>query len=185
MKDKRKDYTNLTLLLWIGLMALGIVILGIQSKAATQMMIHAVAILHPTAGNQTAGKVSFATTMQGVRIEADLSGLKPGKHGFHIHQWGDCSAPDGTSAGGHYNPFNKRHGGPTDKERHVGDLGNIMAQPDGEAHYERIDKTISLEGPNSIIGRAVIVHAGEDDLASQPTGGAGTRVACGVIGYAQ
>ena len=120
----------------------------------------------------------------GVKIIADINGLTPGEHGFHIHQWGDCSAADGTSAGGHYNPFNTAHGSPMDEIRHVGDLGNIKAGSDGSAHYESDDAVVSLDGPTSVIGRAVIVHAGKDDFTSQPTGNAGGRVACGVIGYA-
>lgn len=166
------------------------VIIGVSgfivlSNAAVTKNIKAVAVLHPTAGNEVSGEVRFSKAPKGIEISAEISGLSPGRHGFHIHQWGDCSAPDGTSAGGHFNPFNTRHGAPGDKERHVGDLGNLDAGADGIAHFEMVDKVISLTGPNSIIGRAVIVHAGEDDLKSQPTGNAGARVACGVIGYAR
>lgn len=98
--------------------------------------------------------------------------------------YGDCSAPDGTSAGGHYNPFGAEHGASTDTNRHVGDLGNIVANQDSVAHYEWTDPMLELNGAFSIIGRAVVVHADEDDLESQPTGNAGARVACGVIGIA-
>ena len=98
---------------------------------------------------------------------------------------GDCSAADGTSTGGHFNPENKNHGGPTDAERHVGDMGNIEAAADGTAHLELSDSLLAFSGKHSIIGRAIIVHAGEDDLTSQPTGAAGARVACGVIGIAK
>jgi Cu-Zn family superoxide dismutase len=145
----------------------------------------AVCVLHPTEGNSTEGTVTFSTSGSGVKVVADLKGLTPGKHGFHIHQYGDCSALDGTSAGGHFNPENIEHGGPNADVRHVGDLGNIEADADGNAHYESLDNMISLNGMHSIIGRAIIVHAGEDDLTSQPTGAAGARVACGVIGIAK
>ena len=145
----------------------------------------AVAVLHPTEGNDVWGTVTFTKVEDGVKIVADISGLMPGKHGFHIHQFGDCSAADGTSAGGHYNPEEKRHGAPDDVQRHVGDLGNLEANSNGEAHYERVDDVISFHGEHSIIGRAVIVHAGQDDLVSQPTGAAGARQACGVIGIAK
>ena len=117
--------------------------------------------------------------------DADVVGLSPGKHGFHMHEFGDCSSPDGTSAGGHYNPLSESHGGPEADHRHVGDLGNLVADKDGKAHYDRIDSHLKLTGPHSIIGLGVIVHAGEDDFASQPTGAAGGRVACGVIGIAR
>lgn len=145
----------------------------------------AICVLHPTQGNEAQGVVTFTKTDGGIKIVADVEGLSEGKHGFHIHQYGDCSEPDGTSAGGHFNPDNKKHGAPTDVERHVGDLGNLVAGPDGRAHYERVDNVISFSGPHSIIGRGIVVHAGEDDLKSQPTGNAGARVACGVIGIAK
>lgn len=145
----------------------------------------AVCVLYPTKGNETGGIVTFIQTKDGVKIVADVEGLTPGKHGFHIHQYGDISAPDGTSTGGHFNPTNKKHGSPDAEERHVGDLGNLIADDNGRAHYERLDKVISLNGPNSIIGRGIIVHAGEDDFVTQPTGNAGARVADGVIGIAK
>lgn len=145
----------------------------------------AVAVLHPTEGNDVHGIVTFIKATEGIKIVADVEGLSPGKHGFHIHEYGDCSAPDGTSAGGHFNPEGMPHGAPTDIKRHVGDLGNLEADSEGKAHYERIDNHISFSGSHSIVGLAVIIHAGEDDFASQPTGNAGARVACGVIGVAK
>ena len=145
----------------------------------------AICVLHPTEGNDVSGTVTFTKTAEGIKVVADVKGLTPGKHGFHVHEFGDCSAPDGTSAGGHFNPEGTKHGAPTDIERHVGDLGNLEADADGNAHYERTDTFIALSRPHSIIGRAIIVHAGEDDLTSQPTGAAGARVACGVIGIAK
>jgi Cu-Zn family superoxide dismutase len=145
----------------------------------------AVAVLQPTEGNVVHGIVTFTKIEEGIKVVADVEGLSPGKHGFHIHEYGDCSAPEGTSAGGHFNPDNMPHGAPTDMKRHVGDLGNLEADAEGKAHYERIDKIISFSGHHSIIGRAVIIHAGEDDLTTQPTGNAGPRVACGVIGIAK
>jgi Cu-Zn family superoxide dismutase len=144
----------------------------------------ALATLIPTEGNMVTGTVNFIKSEGGIRIIADISGLEPGKHGFHIHQFGNCSAADGSSAGGHFNPLNEPHGAPTDAERHVGDLGNVIADEKGVAHYERIDGVISFTGIKSIIGRGVIVHSGEDDLKTQPTGNAGARAACGVIGIA-
>jgi Cu-Zn family superoxide dismutase len=149
-----------------------------------QRVTRAIAVLHPTRGSEAHGTVTFDRVDGGITISADIEGLAAGEHGFHVHEFGDCSAPDGTSAGGHFNPEGAQHGAPTDQERHVGDLGNITADPSG-AHYERTDDVITFEGAHSIIGRAVIVHAGEDDLTSQPSGDAGARVACGVIGIAK
>ncbi len=144
----------------------------------------AVCVLHPTEGNKVKGTITFTKSGESIDVVAVLQGLTPGKHGFHIHEYGDCSKPDGTSAGGHFNPTNMKHGAPGDQERHVGDLGNIEADNDGNAHLELTDNHISFSGKNSIIGRGIIVHAGEDDLTTQPTGDAGARVACGVIGVA-
>ena len=145
----------------------------------------AVAVLHPTQGNNASGTVYFSRTKNGVKVEADITGLSTGIHGFHIHEFGDCTAADGTSAGGHYNPENQSHAGPDQAKRHLGDLGNIEADNSGNAHYERTDTQLKFDGRDSIIGRGVIVHAGEDDLVSQPSGNAGPRVACGVIGVAK
>lgn len=139
------------------------------------------AILSPTQGNQVSGVVTFVAEGDQIRVVADVKGLTPGKHGFHIHEKGDCSAPDGSSAGGHFNPDTHNHGAPDAKDRHAGDLGNIEADKDGNAHYEIVDSIIKLDGPNSIVGRAVIVHEKPDDFVTQPTGNAGNRLACGVI----
>ncbi len=145
----------------------------------------AVCVIHPTEGSDVKGVVTFTKEGDSIKVVADIEGLTPGKHGFHIHEYGDCTAPDGTSTGGHFNPTNQPHGAPTDEHRHVGDLGNLVAGKDGKAHYEWTDHVISFSGKNSIIGRGIVIHAGEDDLHTQPTGNAGKRVACGVIGIAK
>lgn len=156
-----------------------------RETVAMEAPSRAVAVLHPTEGSDARGTVTFIRTQNGIRISADVEGLSPGQHGFHIHEFGDCTAPDGTSAGGHFNPEGNPHGAPSDTERHVGDLGNLSADESGMGHYERTDSHITFEGPHSIIGRGVIVHANEDDLTTQPTGNAGPRMACGVVGVAQ
>jgi Cu-Zn family superoxide dismutase len=120
-----------------------------------------------------------------VKVVADVTGLTPGKHGFHIHEFGDCSSSDGNSAGGHFNPTHKQHGAPDASDRHAGDLGNIEADASGKAHLEWSDKVMKLSGADSIVGHAVIVHEKVDDLKTQPTGNAGGRLACGVIGVAK
>ena len=144
-------------------------------------MERAVVELQPTQGYSAVGSATFTSENGAVRIEATVSGLAPGMHGIHIHENGDCSAPDASSAGGHFNPDSSSHGGPDAPERHVGDLGNLEAGPDSTAQYSRVDNVISLSGPNSIVGKALVIHSGEDDLTSQPSGNAGDRVACGVI----
>ncbi len=156
-----------------------------QNAMASNAVKKAVCVLHPTQGKNVSGIVTFTQVDNGIQVEADIDGLTPGQHGFHVHEYGDCSAPDGTSTGGHFNPDHKNHGAPTDAERHVGDLGNVTADSTGHAHLSMIDNVISFSGPHSIIGRGIIVHAGEDDLKTQPTGNAGARVACGTIGIAK
>lgn len=143
----------------------------------------AVAEIAATEGNDASGTVRFTTSGDAVRVEGRITGLEPGAHGLHIHAKGDCSAPDASSAGGHYAPDDDPHGSPRDlpAEHHVGDLGNIVASSDGVADVTAEDPEISLSGPESVVGKAVIVHAGRDDLESQPSGDAGARVACGVI----
>jgi|688.fasta_scaffold16606_1 Cu-Zn family superoxide dismutase len=152
--------------------------LGAQAETTVKK---AQAELSPTQGNRAKGIVTFTEVDKGVEIVAEMVGLTPGLHGFHIHEYGDCSAPDGSSAGGHFNPDHTKHGGPDSKERHVGDLGNIKADLSGVGHYHRIDTQIKLTGPDSIIGRSLVVHAKPDDYKTQPTGNSGARVACGVI----
>lgn len=145
----------------------------------------AICVLHPTEGNKVTGIITFTRDGDNYKVIADLQNLPEGKHGFHIHEFGDCSANDGTSAGGHFNPENVEHAARTDSVRHVGDFGNIEADAEGNAHMEFTDSHISFSGKHSIIGRGIIIHANADDLKSQPTGNAGSRLACGVIGIAK
>jgi Cu-Zn family superoxide dismutase len=144
----------------------------------------AVAVVHPTENGEATGHVTFTKEEEGVRVQGEFEGLNEGKHGFHIHQYGDCRAADGTSAGGHYNPANNPHAGPDAESRHVGDMGNLEANANGNASINYVDNTITLNGPESIMGRGIVIHGGEDDLESQPTGAAGQRMGCGVIGVA-
>ncbi|HEX9793640.1 MAG TPA: superoxide dismutase family protein [Planctomycetota bacterium] len=144
----------------------------------------AVCVLKPTAGSAVQGSVEFVQEGAGVRIRATLTGLAPGAHGFHIHEWGDCDCSDGKCTGGHFNPAGAAHAGRDAKVRHVGDLGNIQAAADGKGTLDFVDTMVKLTGANSVIGRAITVHADADDNTSQPTGNAGARVAVGVIGIA-
>jgi Cu-Zn family superoxide dismutase len=142
----------------------------------------AVATLESAPGESVSGTVTFTEVDGQVQVQADVAGLTPGAHGFHVHEVGDCSAPDFSSAGGHFAPEGNPHGAPTAAMHHTGDLGNIEAGADGTASHSTTSQVITLGGgPSSIIGKAVIVHAGADDLTSQPSGAAGGRVACGVI----
>lgn len=142
------------------------------------------AVLKAQEGLGISGEVTFTPDAGGVHIAATLSGAAgAGEHGFHIHETGDCSAADFTSAGGHFNPSGAVHGGPDDAEHHAGDLGNISIAADGSGELHTVSSMLSLDpaSPNSVLGKAVIVHEKADDLESQPTGDAGGRIACGVI----
>ncbi len=136
-----------------------------------------------TQGNEKIkGVVHFVREGAKVRVKADVEGLSPGRHGFHIHEWGDITCTDGVCTGGHFNPTKAQHGGPDMPARHAGDLGNLEADATGKATYDRLDSMVMLNGAHTCIGRAIIIHAQEDDLKSQPTGAAGARIAYGVIG---
>ncbi|MGB5160956.1 MAG: superoxide dismutase family protein [Thermoanaerobaculia bacterium] len=143
----------------------------------------AVAVLTPRAGTEVAGTVTFTQTGEGVVVAAHVSGVAPGLHGIHLHEKGDCSAEDFTSTGGHFNPTEDPHGGPNDSIRHAGDFGNIEVGADGSGHLELLTDMLTVEptAETTVIGRAVILHEGEDDLESQPTGAAGARLACGTV----
>jgi superoxide dismutase, Cu-Zn family len=148
-----------------------------------EALSRALATLMPTQGNVVTGTVAFrSTTEGGVRVQATVDGLAPGStHGFHIHEKGDCGAPDGTSAGGHYNPTGAPHGLPPNEPRHAGDLGNITADAAGRATLDQVFTNFSLDWVNPVRGLGVIVHE-KADQGTQPTGNAGARLACGVIG---
>lgn len=149
---------------------------------AAPLGFKAIAVLVSGNDSGVSGTVTFEQVADGVRVVADVKGLKPGAHGFHVHQKGDLSKADLTSTGGHFNPAGHDHAGPMATMRHVGDLGNLVADASGHATADFVDHQLALAGDHSIVGRGVIVHAGEDDLKTQPTGNAGGRVAGGVIG---
>ena len=150
---------------------------GAQARAAS-------AALEPTDGNEARGNLRFEVADGYVHVTGQVTGLTPGaEHGFHVHETGDCSAPDGTSAGGHFNPDDSDHGRAGEGEHHVGDSDNLVANDEGVADVDRQlhGATIGDGAAGDIVGKGVIVHAGADDYVSQPTGDAGARLACGVI----
>jgi Cu-Zn family superoxide dismutase len=153
----------------------------ITKSPAQETQQKAVAKLQPTAGNKAAGTIAFTQAGDSTSIKVDVTGLTPGKHGFHIHEKGDCRSKDAKSAGNHFNPTKQPHGAPTVAKRHVGDLGNLTADSTGKATTQLQDSVLRLSGDQSLVGRSVIIHSKADDLKSQPSGDAGERVACGVI----
>jgi Cu-Zn family superoxide dismutase len=159
------------------------------SAASASPATSAQAVLQPA--NDTpgfAGRVTFTRVGNQVRVVADVAGVTPpGNHGFHLHENGKCerdtsgAGKDFTTAGGHFNPAGAPHACPDAAAHHAGDLGNVVIAADGTGHLDVTTSALSLSGPNSVIGRSVILHAGTDDCTTQPTGNAGGRLACGVI----
>ncbi|WOL17597.1 copper/zinc superoxide dismutase [Canna indica] len=154
---------------------------------ATGRNLKGVAIISGASGGASVrGSLQFIqdTSTGYTHVRGRITGLTPGNHGFHIHSFGDTTNGC-NSTGPHFNPLNKAHGAPGDEERHAGDLGNILANQDGIAEVYLKDLQIPLCGPNSILGRAVVVHTDPDDLGrgghelSKSTGNAGARIGCG------
>jgi len=149
---------------------------------------YAICVLLPDLASGVEGIVKFVQPAGGKTIvNATIKNLSAGKHGFHVHEFGNLSEGCKT-AGPHFNPFKLTHGGPNDVERHVGDMGNVVSDGKSDTILVYEDSLIELTGVNTIVGRSVVVHADEDDLGrgnyedSKTTGHAGARVACGVIG---
>jgi superoxide dismutase, Cu-Zn family len=133
-------------------------------------------------GSKLAGKATLTETPEGVKVALALEGAKPGDHGAHVHEKGDCSAPDAASAGGHFNPATHPHALPASSPRHLGDLGNITIGKDGKGTLEIVAPGANLKAndPNSFLGKSIIVHEKKDD-GGQPTGNAGGRIGCAEI----
>ena len=161
--------------------ALAVAVLG--ACASMDSGPTASAALKPTQGSAVAGTVRFAQKGDNVLVTADVSGLKPNsEHGFHVHEKGDCSAPDGMSAGGHFNPTGKPHAHHGQGERHAGDMPNLKADANGNAKYSFETDALAVGGgAANVVGRSVVVHRDPDDYKTQPAGNSGPRLACGVI----
>jgi Cu-Zn family superoxide dismutase len=172
------------------LLSAAVVVFGSSSVSYAQTAtgagegMRAVCVLDPIAKSGVTGTIVFEMVNNHVHVSGKISGLTPGKHGFHVHQFGDLSDSEkGESAGGHFNPHRMQHGAPDARTRHVGDLGNVEANSEGVAVIDQDDRLIKLSGGDSIIGRSIVVHE-KADTFGQPTGNAGGRVAFGVIGWA-
>ncbi|MDO4708992.1 MAG: superoxide dismutase family protein [Pseudomonadota bacterium] len=156
----------------------------LEVPAVTAVPVEASISLEAKSGSQVAGELRLVREGEGVRLTGQIRGLSAnGEHAFHIHESGDCSAEDGSSAGGHFNPTAQAHGRSAHGEHHLGDQDNLQANAEGVAEVNAFFPGVSLgDGAASdAAGKAVIVHAGVDDYTSQPTGNAGGRIACGVI----
>ncbi len=160
---------------------------GISGESATHAQDSqvelAVAQIKPTTAGSAEGTVTFSAAENDgeMRVIVDLKGLEPGPHGLHVHEVGDCSADDASSAGGHFSPDDNMHGSPDAARHHRGDMGNIEADHDGKVSDELSFRDLTFSGPASILQKAVVIHRNADDLESQPAGDSGDRVGCGVI----
>lgn len=171
-----------------GLVAAAAISLGIgcASAAKPSAAPQARATIEPRSGSNVKGWATFADrSTGGVAVVVHIENAPPGVHGLHVHEKGDCSAADASSAGGHFNPGGMPHAGPTETHRHAGDLGNITIEANGTGHLELVTDLLTVKvGPNSVVGKAVVFHEKADDLTSQPSGNAGARLGCGVVGMA-
>ena len=161
------------------LSAIAASLLGACATTPTGPM--ASADLQARSGSAVSGKVTLSEVQGRLRVDAQVAGLTPGEHGFHIHEAVDCSAPDASSAKGHFNPAGKAHGHHAGSERHGGDMPNLMANAAGEARFSGEIEGLSLNGTSGVVGRSIVIHADPDDYKSQPAGNSGKRIACGVI----
>jgi Cu-Zn family superoxide dismutase len=166
-------------------LCLSIILLGLGACATSANSSRSVIVasIEARSGSAVGGTVRVSRDRARIRLRATVTGLTPrGEHGFHVHEKGDCSAADGTSAGGHFNPGGKSHGRFGAGEHHAGDLPSLKASSKGIARID-VDLTgLEWEGVQGVKGRAVIVHAKPDDFTTQPTGNAGARIGCAVIG---
>lgn len=157
-------------------------ILALSISACSKGDQVAVATLQPKSGTQVTGTVTFTQKGDKVEVVANVKSLSPGKHGIHVHEKGDCTASDASSAGGHFAPGGGQHAGPTDPHRHAGDLGNLEAGADGNATFTITTDALKVgSGDRDVLGKAIVIHGDADDLTTQPSGNSGGRVACGVI----
>ena len=168
-----------------------IVLIGCEKIQKTLTMPttskQAIAVINPTSGNTVTGMAVFTLTGETVMLSIEIKNASPGIHAVHIHENGDCSAIDGTSAGGHWNPTDVAHGKWGEGEFHLGDIGNMTVGDDGTGTIELSTELWEI-GTGSIIdvvGKGIIVHADADDFVSQPSGNAGARIGCGVIELAE
>jgi len=159
-----------------------------QQPTAQSTATHAQANLASASGSLVSGRVEFDPMGDGVHLTGTIGGLQPNSvHGIHVHEKGDCSAADASSAGGHFNPTGTAHGRASSATHHAGDMDNITAGADGTVAINIHLAGVTLGGgaANDIANRALVVHAAADDYTTQPSGNSGARVACGVIRITQ
>ncbi len=154
---------------------------------STPMAKQAIATIGPASDSSVTGMAIFTQNGDQITLTIEIQNASPGIHAVHIHESGDCSSPDGTSAGGHWNPTGVAHGKWGEGEFHLGDIGNITVGEDGTGSIELTTDLweIGTGSDVDVVGRGIIVHAGADDFTSQPSGDAGARIGCGAIALAE
>ncbi|MBM0107736.1 superoxide dismutase family protein [Steroidobacter sp. S1-65] len=155
-----------------------------ETTSSAEATAGAAVQLSPTQGNTANGGLKITAAGAGVKISGMIQGLKPdSEFGFHFHEKGDCSAPDATSAGAHFNPGNQQHGNPQAQPHHAGDMLNVKSDAQGvaEVSVDNADVSLQTGQPNDILGKALVLHAKPDDYKTQPSGDSGDRIACGVV----
>jgi Cu-Zn family superoxide dismutase len=142
----------------------------------------ATAVIEGRSGSRLTGTATFTQNGSAVHVVIDLANAPEGIHGVHLHEKGDCSAPDATSAGGHFNPTGMQHGSPDAASHHAGDFGNMTIGSEGHGRLELDSTALTVApGDHSVAGRAIVIHAKADDMQTQPTGNSGARIGCGVV----
>jgi len=160
------------------------ILIAVSIAACKGVGLNATSIIEAKNSSGVSGTIIFTETNGMVLMTANISGLTPGNHAIHIHAIGDCSADDGISAGGHWNPTEVSHGAWGVAPFHIGDIGNLEANTDGTASLSRNTDLWCIDCSDvakNIVGKAIIIHEGPDDFSSQPSGAAGPRIGCGVI----
>lgn len=163
------------------LMFTATVVATLAACASSAHRPSAMATIRPTTGQTAQGMVQFMENSDGsVEVKVELTGVPAGVHGFHVHEKGDCS-DDAKAAGGHFNPTGMAHGAPAASTHHAGDFGNVTADASGKVRTSFTTRSITVNpGMSSVVGHAIVLHGGPDDLTSQPAGNSGARIACGV-----
>lgn len=153
-----------------------------ETKVLYDKDTRAVSDLHSSTNEKLTGLMKVKDEGENLKIEIEVLGLKPSsKHGIHIHENGICEGPYYKTSGDHFNPYKHAHGKPESKLRHIGDMGNIDTDANGAGKKVIILPKEKMDDLNLIIGKSVLLHAGADDLKTQPSGNSGDRIACGLI----
>ena len=177
----KSTYRLLALVLVMG----SALLIGSRATKTQAVEMRGYAEINDSTGRNIGMATFFENAAGDLTVTVEVSGLAPGKHGLHVHATGSCVGPDFTTAGGHFNPLNRRHGLQTSEGAHGGDLPNLVVGADGRGRFSKTVATMRLSpGALSLMdpdGSAIVIHAAEDDGVTDATGNSGARIACGVV----